>query len=306
MQKQKTKKLAKHFFMAVIFKYGQIYLMAVSIFLIFALAMKNKVVLITGASSGIGYALAHKYAQEGFQIVLAARNVASLANAADTLKTAEDQIKYIKTDVRSEDDCKKAVEFTINSFGKLDILICNAGISMRALFTEVEISVLKQLMDVNFWGTVYFAKYALPYLLQSKGSLVGVSSIAGKKGLPARSAYSASKFAMEGLLETIRIENLEKGLHVLVACPGFTTSNIRNSALSASGRPQAESPRNEDKMMSAEEVAKHIFDAVIKRKRDLVLTRQGKITVYLNKFFPSLLDKLVLNHMKKEANSPLK
>ena len=177
---------------------------------------------------------------------------------------------------------------------------------MRALFDNVSFDVIKQVMDVNFWGTVYCTKYALPYLLNSKGSVVGVSSIAGVKGLPCRTGYSASKFAIQGLLEVIRIENMKNNLHVLIAYPGFTASNIRNVALSKDGSVQGESPLDESKLMTSEEVAKRIIKATIKRKRSLVMTSQGKMTVLLNKFFPKLVDKLVYNHMAKEPNSPLK
>jgi len=130
----------------------------------------------------------------------------------------------VSADVSVEEDCKRLIKEAVDKFGTVDILINNAGISMRALFEEVDLSVLKQVMDINFWGTVYCTKYALPYLLKQKGSVVGVSSIAGYKGLPGRTGYSASKFAMQGLLETLRIENIKKGLHVLIACPGFTAS----------------------------------------------------------------------------------
>jgi short-subunit dehydrogenase len=142
--------------------------------------------------------------------------------------------------------------------------------------------------------------------LEQKGSVVGISSVAGIKGLPARTGYSASKFAMNGFLEALRIENLKNGLHVLVAHPGFTTSNIRNTALAADGAMQGESPRDEAGMMSAEEVAKHIYKAVSKRKNKIILTSQGKITNLMNKFFPNLLDKMVFNHMAKEPDSPFK
>jgi len=166
---------------------------------------------------------------------------------------------------------------------------------------------MKRLMDVNFYGTVYCTKFALPYLLKSRGSLVGVISIAGHVGLPARSAYSASKFAIRGFLDTIRIENLHKGLHVLVAAPGFTASEVRKVALTADGTIQGETPRNEEKMMSAETCARRIITAVDKRKRSLVLTFvEGKLTVFLGNFFPALLDKLTYNHMAKEPDSPFK
>jgi short-subunit dehydrogenase len=175
---------------------------------------------------------------------------------------------------------------------------------MRALFADLDLNVLHQLMDTNFWGAVYCTKAAMPYLLERRGSVVGISSIAGKKGLPGRTGYSASKFALEGFLETLRTENLKKGLHVLVACPGFTASEIRQTALSADGKPQGESPRSESDMMSAEEVASRIITAVEKRKRDLILTTTGKLTVWLNKLFPYLSDKLVYRHMSKEPGSP--
>jgi short-subunit dehydrogenase len=177
---------------------------------------------------------------------------------------------------------------------------------MRALFGEVDLDVIRRLMETNFWGTVYCSKYALPHLLKTRGSLVGVSSVAGYKGLPGRTGYSASKFAMQGLLEVIRIENLKKGLHVLIACPGFTASNIRNIALSKDGSSQGETPLDESKLMPAGEVASRICDAITKRKNSLILTTQGKMTVLLNKFFPSFMDRMVYNHMAKEPNSPFK
>jgi dehydrogenase/reductase SDR family member 7B len=186
------------------------------------------------------------------------------------------------------------------------VLINNAGISMRALFNDMDLSVFKQVMDINLYGTVYATKYCLPYILKSKGSIIGVSSINGYRGTPARTAYSASKYAMQGFLESLRTEVMKKGVHVLVACPGFTTSNIRNAALTADGTPQGESPREEDKMMSAEEVARHILNATLKRKRDIVLTTLGKATVFLNKWFPSWMDTMTYNKMAKEPNSPFK
>lgn len=209
-------------------------------------------------------------------------------------------------DVSKEADCKRLIEETMRAFGRIDVLINNAGMSMRALFEKTDLSVLRQLMDINFWGTVYCSKYALPHLLEQKGSIVGISSIAGKKGLPGRTGYSASKFAMEGFLETLRTENLKKGLHVLVACPGFTASNIRVTSLGADGQSQGESPRDESKLMQPEEVAERILHAVKRRKRDLVMTREGKLTVLLNKFFPGWLDGIVYKHMAKEPDSPFR
>lgn len=268
--------------------------------------MIKRVVIITGASSGIGKALAEAYAEEGTALVLGARSIDKLEEVADKLEPESGGVTVVQTDVSKEEDCKNLIQSALDMYGRIDVLINNAGISMRAIFEEVDLSVLKSLMDVNFWGCVYCTKYALPALLESKGSVVGVSSIAGYKGLPGRTGYSSSKFAMHGFLETLRIENLKKGLHVLLACPGFTSSNIRNTALAKDGSQQGETPRDEDKMMSAEEVAQHIKKAVKNHKRTLTLTSQGKLTVILNKFFPKLVDKLVYNHMAKEPDSPFK
>lgn len=264
--------------------------------------MKNKVVVITGASSGIGKALATTYAKSGAKLVLGARRLDRLESLASELDT---ETICVATDVTKEQDCKQLIDSALDHFGKIDVLINNAGISMRALFEDLELDVLKNVMDVNFWGTVYCTKYALPHIIETKGSIVGVISIAGYVGLPGRTGYAASKFAVRGFLDTVRIENLHKGVHVLVAAPGFTASEIRTKALVEDGSSQGDTPRNESKMMSAEECAQHIYKAVKRRKRSLILTFiEGKFTVFLSKFFPSLLDRLTFNHMAKEPNSP--
>ena len=172
---------------------------------------------------------------------------------------------------------------------------------------DLEPAVLRKVVDVNFWGTVYCSKYALPYLLESKGSLVGVISIAGFIGLPGRTGYAASKFAVRGFLNTVRIENMKKGLHVMVAAPGFTASNIRKTALNANGRQQGESPRNENKMMTAEKCAAIIVKGIRKRKREIIMTFvEGKLAVFLSKWLPGLVDRLSYSLMAKEPDSPFK
>lgn len=264
--------------------------------------MKNKVVIITGASSGIGKALALELARRGAKLVLASRTPVNQPEFSGD----HPEILFVKTDVTREEDCKNLIKQTIEKFGRIDILINNAGISMRALFEDVDLNVIRKLMDTNFWGTVYCSKFALPYLLRSHGSLVGVSSVAGYKGLPGRTGYSASKFAMQGFLEVVRIENMKKNLHVLIACPGFTASNIRNVALSKDGSAQGETPLDESMLMTAESVAAHIIRAIEKRKDRIVLTTTGRMTVLLNKFFPKFMDRMVYNHMAKEPNSPFK
>ena len=267
--------------------------------------MQKKVVIITGASSGIGKALAEKYSAEGWNLVLAARRIERLQKLEQQLKHTE--VLSVQTDVTIEADCKRMVEIAAEKFGRIDVLINNAGISMRALFANTEMEVMHQVMNVNYWGTVNCSKYALPYLLEQKGSLVGVISVGGYIGLPGRTGYSASKFAVRGFLETLRIENLKTGLHVLIAAPGFTASEIRKSALTANGSRQGETPRNENKMMSAEECAHHIYKAVEKRKRQLILTfLEGKFTVFLSKIMPRFLDKLNYNMFASEPDSPFK
>jgi dehydrogenase/reductase SDR family member 7B len=268
--------------------------------------MKNKVVIITGGSSGIGRACAFAFGKTGCRVVITGRDAAKLNETARELALRNIECLPVVGDVSQEADVKAMVEETVRKYERIDILINNAGISMRALFEDLDLDVIRKVMDINFWGTVYATKYALPYIVQSKGSVIGISSIAGYRGLPARTGYSASKFAMQGFLEALRTELLPKKVHVLVACPGFTASNIRNTALAANGRTQGESPRDEGKMMTAEAVADRILEATIHRKRDLVMTFQGKFTVFLNKWLPGLADKLVYNHMKKEKDSPFR
>ncbi|GAB2794301.1 SDR family oxidoreductase [Hymenobacter latericoloratus] len=262
--------------------------------------MKNKVVLITGGTSGIGRATALAFGRAGARVAITGRDEARLQDTARELAGLGVEHLAIRADVGVEADSERAVQETVAAFGRLDILINNAGISMRALFRDADLDVIRRLMQTNFFGTVYTTKFALPHITQAKGSIVGISSIAGYRGLPGRTGYSASKFAMHGFLEALRTELLPQGVHVLLACPGFTASNIRNVALAADGSAQGESPRNEQQMMSSEEVADHLVQAVQQRRRDLVLTGQGKLTVFLNKWLPGLADKLVLNHFRKE------
>jgi len=170
----------------------------------------------------------------------------------------------------------------------------------------VDLKVIRQLMEINFFGTVYCTKYALKPLLKHKGTVVGISSIAGFQGLPGRTGYSASKFAMQGFLDALRLENHNTGLNVLTVCPGYTESNIRNAALVADGSSQGESPRDEANMMTSEEVADHIFNAVRNRKQKLILTTQGKLSYFLSKFLPRVVDRLVIKTIESEGDLPSK
>lgn len=266
--------------------------------------LKDKVVIITGASSGIGLALASQAYEQGANIAVCARNEEKLKTAFANYDNAKIHLQSV--DVSKEEECQSFIENTKSKFGSIDILINNAGISMRALFEELDLDVLRKSMDINFWGTVYCTHYALQDIIQNKGSIIGISSVAGFRGLPGRTGYAASKFAMQGFLETLRTELLYKNVNVMWVAPGFTSSNIRNTALSADGSSQKETPLDESKLMSAEECASIIWKGIHKRKRTVIMTLIGKSTIFLNKFFPKFMDRMVFNHFAKEANSPLK
>ncbi len=268
--------------------------------------LKNKVVIISGGTSGIGRAIALLLADKRARVVIAGRNKDRMEEVTSILTGMKVEFFTRIMDVSREDQCRSLVDDTIKKFGGIDILINNAGISMRALFEDLDLETFKKVIGINFFGTVYLTKYALPWLIRSEGTIVGISSIVGHRGIPARSAYAASKYAMEGFFETLRTELLNKNVHVLVVSPGFTRSNIRKTALNASGQVQGESPRDENKMMTSEEVAEAILIGIMKRKRDMILTLQGKMVVFLNKWIPGIMDRIVYNQLAREKDSPLK
>lgn len=262
--------------------------------------MKDKVIIITGGSSGIGKALAEKFGLEGSKLVITGRKKDQLEYTVAELRNHGFEVIGVVADAGVESDCARVVETAVREYGKIDVLINNAGITMRALFEDLQLDVFKKVMEVNFYGLVNTTKFALPHILRSKGSVVGISSVNGRRATPARSAYSASKFAMIGFLESLRSEVMERGVHVLTVCPGFTASNIRRSALMANGKVFGGPQRDESHMMTAEEVAEHVYIAVVRRKRDILLTLQGKLAVWLNYFFPKWMDRKALELIQKE------
>lgn len=260
---------------------------------------KDKVVVVTGGTEGIGKALVEALINMEAKVATCGRNHDKLYQLQTRYASAN--LHTMVADVSSENDCRRFIETTINAFGGIDILINNAGVSMRALLKETNTEVIRQVMDINFYGTVYCTKYALQSIIARKGTITGVSSIAGYRGLPGRSGYSASKFAVQGWLEAIKTELLADGVHVMWVCPGFTTSNIRNAALSKDGSSHGETPMDESSMMPADVCAAHILKAIRKKKRTLVLTFTGKRTVFMQKFFPKLADKLVYKFFFKDG-----
>jgi short-subunit dehydrogenase len=259
----------------------------------------DKVVVVTGGTDGIGKALVEELIGLGAKVSTCGRNHDKLYLLQTEFASAA--LHTMVADVSNENDCRRLMEMTVKMFGGIDVLINNAGISMRAELKDTSVDVIKKVMDINFFGAVYCTKYALPFLTERKGTVVGVSSIAGYRGLPGRSGYSASKHALQGWMEAIRTELLDTGVNVMWVCPGFTTSNIRNAALTKDGETQGDSPMDEEKMMTAQECAQRILNAIEKRKRTVVMTFQGKQTVFLNKFFPGLTDKLVKKFYYKEG-----
>lgn len=264
---------------------------------------KDKVIVITGASSGIGRATARLFASYGAKLALAARSIEKLETLAGEITSDRSSILCVKTDVSVEEECRRMIEETVARFGRIDILINNAGISMRASFETVELSVIKRLMDVNFWGTVYCTKYALPWLKKSHGSVVGVISVAGYAGLPGRTGYSTSKFAIRGFLETLRMEHLDDDIHVMVFAPGYTASNVRNAALLADGTQQGSTPKDESKLMSAEKVAEKLAYGLYRRKREMILTALGYWDVFFYKRFPRLMDWVQVRYIKRHEKT---
>ena len=259
----------------------------------------DKVVIVTGGTDGIGKALVEELIKEGAKVSTCGRNHDKLYLLQTEFPSAA--LHTMVADVSNENDCRRFVEMTNKMFGGIDVLINNAGISMRAELKDASIDVIRKVMDINFFGAVYCTKYALPFLVERKGTVVGVSSIAGYRGLPGRSGYSASKWALQGWLESVRTEMLDSGVNVMWVCPGFTSSNIRNAALNKEGQAHGESPMDEGKMMTAVECARRILSAIEKRKRTVVMTFQGKQTVFLNKFFPELADRMVRKFFYKDG-----
>lgn len=260
---------------------------------------ENKVVAVTGGSDGIGKALVEKLLVLGAKVATCARNQDKLYDLQLSHSTMP--LHCVVADVSDYNSCALFINSTIKQFGSIDILINNAGVSMRSLLKDAELEVFKKVMDINYFGSVYCTKLALPSILERQGTIVAVSSIAGYRGLPGRSGYSASKFALNGWMEAIRTELMDDNVNVMWVCPGFIRSNIRKAALNNKGEQQGESPLDEASLMSAEECASHILKAIEERKRTLVLTFRGKQTVLINKLFPSWADKLTRNFFFKDG-----
>ena len=266
-----------------------------------------KIIVITGASDGIGAEIARQLASRyGAQvaIVLAARDKTRLTEVASQCAALGAQTLVQPTDVSSEPACRALITATVAAYGKVDALINNAGMSAQALLEEVKAEHLawyEQLMRVNLWGSVWCTHAALPYLRQSRGSIVAVSSLAGLFGVPGRTAYSASKFAMTGFFEALRAELKTAGVSVTTAYPGVVATQIRHHGLNAAGQTAGSSGLREDNAMSVEECARLILQGMDNRQREVVMTAKGKLGRWLKLLAPARVEAIALAALKDEV-----
>lgn len=257
--------------------------------------LKGKVVIITGASSGIGKETAKIFAKVGCKVVLASRNLENLNKVADEIKVFNPGVLVVQTDVADFKSLDVLVEQTLKSFGKIDILINNAGFGIYGWFHQTPFEEIERIMKVNFLGSAYLTYKVLPFMIkQGGGVVVNISSVVGKRGVSGMSIYSASKFALTGLTEALRVEYKKLGVHFIGVHPGTTdTKFFENARYYGTDRMQGRFM-----IMSAEKVAREILKAVIKKKRDIVLTPVGKLTVAVNKIFPSFVDYMMSKVIK--------
>lgn len=268
--------------------------------------MSTKTFVVTGASSGLGAALALAYAARNENVVVAARSKAELERVASECERLGGRALAVETDVTDPESCKRLVEAAVATFGRIDVLVNNAGVSMRALFKDItDLGLFDRLMKVNYLGSVYLTHFALPHVVASKGLLVAVSSLTGKTGVPTRTGYAASKHAMQGFFDSLRIELLETGVDVLVASPGFVDTGIRDRALGKDGKPltaDGHAAHTEKGTMSQDECVRHLVRAIDRRDRELVMTSKAKVGLWLKLLAPSLVDRIASSAVKDKQS----
>ncbi len=251
---------------------------------------------ITGASSGIGRALAIALAQRGANLILGARNQTNLEETKQACDAAGGKAIALPLDVTQPESCKAFIERGIEAFGSLDCLVNNAGTSLIANFEDItDLKAFETVMRVNYLGTVYCTHFALPYLKKSNGLLVGISSLCGKIGVPTRSGYVASKHAMQGFLDTLRMELVGSGVDVLVVSPGYVATDIRSRAMDGLGGVLGKSNRDEGQgTMSVEACTQAILRGIDGRKREVVMTAKGKLIGWGKAIAPGILDRVTM------------
>ena len=263
-------------------------------------SFSDNVVLLTGASSGIGRELALQLAAEGARLTLAARTTDKLEEVAAACRARGGAAQVAATDVGDEDACRRLVEACVTEHGRLDTLINNAGRTMWSLFEELEtLRPFEEIMRVNYFGCVYCTYYALPHLKATRGRIVGVSSLTGRTGVPTRSGYAASKHAMAGFFDTLRIELRSTGVTVTMAYPDFVATDTRHQAFGPDGEPIGESPVREGEIMSAEECARRILRGAARRKRELIMSARGRLGMWLKLVAPGLIDRIAAKAIER-------
>lgn len=255
------------------------------------MSFKDNVVIITGASTGIGEEIAYQLTSAGAKLVLTARRVSELERVAEGVRARGGEAIIVSADVAREAECKNIIDAAIEKFGRIDILINNAGMTMWAKFEDIQdISIVERIMQVNYLGAVYCTHHALPHLKKSRGRIVGIASLTGLVGVPTRTAYAASKHAMRGFFDSLRIELEETGVTVTMVYPGFVATGIRENATGADGKTAKINPVDESKVMSVSECGRLIVNAIDQRKREEVMTLKGKLGQWLKLIAPTVID----------------
>lgn len=256
-------------------------------------SMRDNVVVITGASRGIGAELARQLAAQGSMLALSGRDAEALESVAAECRALGAAVEVVPADVVVEGECRHLMERTVARFGRIDTLVNNAGVTMWARFDEIrDFATLARIMQVNFMGSVYCTGYALPHLKASRGRIVGIASHTALTGVPTRSGYAASKHAMRGFFDSLRIELAGSGVTVTMVYPGFVSTGIRENATGPDGKPVQVDPVDPAKVMSVEECVRQIVDATGRRSRDLVMTARGKLVLLAKPFVPGLVDRI--------------
>ena len=253
----------------------------------------GKTVLITGASTGIGRALALELAREAAHLALNARDAQRLEATARECAALGAQVLAVPGDVSAPADCRAVVARTLERFGRLDALVNNAGVTMWARFDELtDLAGLERLLAVNYLGAARVTAAALPHLKTSRGLIVAVASIAGLTGVPERTGYAASKHAMVGFFESLRIELRGSGVGVTIVAPDFVVSELHKAALGPDGRPLGVSPMDEPHIMTSEECGYLVARAMRRRQRLLITSRRGRLGRWARLIAPALVDRL--------------
>ena len=261
---------------------------------------QDKVIIVTGASEGIGRALCLALAPQKPKLVLAARNQDRLEELRQEVESRGAKAMVVPTDMVEETACKHLIDKTISAYDRIDVLVNNAGRTMWTTLEDMsDPSVIEQVMRINYLGAAFCTYHALPYLKQSRGRIVGVSSIAGLNGVPTRTAYSASKHAMFGFFDSLRIELLETGVTVTMIAPDFVLSEIHRRAFGKDGKPLGTSPMQEDKVMTSTECAARIVKAMEGRDRLAILSARGKLGRWVKLIAPGLIDKAALKAIRE-------